>query len=93
MPDSITPAVLVETFGSPNITHPYSKYSLAEAVALAKNSASLNDEPIESLGTARTEIKRVMSACGHNWITGHVALDVLDAAIDGRDLLNDCRLI
>ncbi|MFZ3139141.1 hypothetical protein [Polaromonas sp.] len=91
MPDSRPPPV--ETFGSPNLTHPYVKYSLGEAVALAKNSASLNDEPIESLGAARTEIERVMRAGGYNWITGQVALDVLDVAIDGRDLLAECRLV
>lgn len=87
-----TTAHPVETFGSPNLTNPYIKYSLGEAVALAKNSASLNDEPIESLGAARTEIERVMRTGGHNWITGQAALDMLDAAIDGRDLRADCRL-
>jgi hypothetical protein len=28
----------------------------------------------------------------HLWCTGMAALDVLDAAIDGRDLRQSCRL-
>lgn len=83
----------VETFGHPNLNHPYTKYSLGEAVALTKGSASFNDTPIESLAAARAEIQRVMKATRHTWLTGLATLDVLDAAIDGRDLLADCRLV
>ena len=61
-------------------------------MALAKGSASFNDTPITSLAAARAEIGRVMHSIRHTWLTGFAALDVLDAAIDGRDLLADCRL-
>ena len=83
----------VETFGHSNLSHPYTKYSLGEAVALAKGLASIGDKPVESLAAARTEIERVMQAARHTWLTGFAALDVLNAAIDGRDLLADCRLV
>lgn len=48
--------------------------------------------PPASLEEARDVVKLMMSTACHAWITGMAALDVLDAAIDGRDLAESCRL-
>lgn len=82
-----------DTFGHPEVKHPYSPYSLSDAVKLARGIASIREETVSSLVEARTLIQRSAENSGHNWITGAVALDVLDAAIDGRDLLEDNRII
>jgi len=81
------------TFGAPNVRHPFSEYCLADAVQMAKGIASLWKETVNSLVEARVLIQRSAENSGHNWITGAVALDVLDAAIDGVDLKVINRII
>jgi hypothetical protein len=78
-----------DTFGHAEVSHPYSAYKLSEAVKMARGF----DEEVNSLVEARTLITDTARKCGFTWITGAVALDVLDAAIDGRDLLKDCRIM
>lgn len=76
------------------IKHPYADYKLSNAVALAKQlDSSAFDAPTASLVDARDVIAHVVAQIQHQWITGYCALDVLDAAIDGRDLTTNCRLI
>lgn len=78
----------------PAIKHPYTEYSLAEALGLAVGHRQLCLKPAPtSLEEAREVIREMADVSGFNWITGKAALDVLDAAIDGRDLTNDNRLI
>ena len=82
------------TFGAVDIKHPFAQYTLSQAVALAKQTAMLRDDPaVTSLSEAREAIQGAVKRSDHHWITGYAALDVLDAAIDGRDLSKDCRLI
>ncbi len=69
-------------------------YSLADAVRLANTEQSLGFQPkVTSLAQAREVIKARFKTVTHNWITGCCALDVLDAAIDGRDLKVDNRIV
>lgn len=82
-----------DTFGHAEVSHPYSAYKLSDAVRLAQGIASIRSEKVNSLLGARALIESSARNAGHNWITGAVALDVLDAAIDGRDLLEDCRIV
>lgn len=85
-----------ELFGLPNVKHPYSDYRLSDALQLAQNIAQLRaTERIElkSAEQARQVVKESLASAGHLWITGMTALDVLDAAIDGKDLLKNTRLI
>lgn len=82
------------TFGQPDIKHPYKEYRLSDAVQLAVNLASLRrHDPVTSLRLAREVVQDELSVVAFSWITGYVAMDVLDAAIDGRDLHNNSRLL
>lgn len=82
------------TFGQPDIKHPYKEYRLSDAVQLAVSLASLRRQaPVTSLQLAREVVQDELSVAACSWITGYVAMDVLDAAIDGRDLHNDSRLL
>ena len=84
----------VRTLGHPNVKHPYEVYCLEDAIGLANAKRTLNREPLViSLEQAREVVRSMLASRQHNWITGACALDVLDAAIDGRDLLTDNRLI
>lgn len=77
-----------------DLTHPYSDYTLKQAVELAQ--ATAKDAKLEdpkSLPQVRRIISDMMKRADHHWITGMVALDVLDAAIDGRDLKKSCRIV
>ncbi|MEX6780477.1 hypothetical protein [Pseudomonas aeruginosa] len=79
---------------STNVRHPFADYSLSDAVKLADSNRSLNLlPPVESLAEAREVVQGMSSRAGGTWITGMAALDVLDAAIENRDLRVSCRLI
>lgn len=78
----------------PDIKHPYTDYSLIEAVNLAVENAKMFDRKVpQSLEAVRDYINDMASRSGHNWMTGAAALDVLDAAIDGKDLRSNCRFL
>ena len=78
----------------PQISHPYAEYTLMDAVNLATNSCRAFNRPIPAtLAEVRDVIVRMQQSASHLWITGMAALDVLDAAIDGRDLTKDCRAL
>lgn len=78
----------------PDIQHPYTNYSLADAVRMAKNHAKwLGYPPLDTFVKVRDLIQSMMDRVGHTWLTGAAALDVLDAYIDDRDLTQDCRLV
>jgi hypothetical protein len=78
----------------PEIKHPYADYSLTDALHLASGHQSLCLKPAPTtLEEAREVVKEMEVRCGFNWITGKTALDVLDAAIDGRDLTQSSRMI
>jgi len=76
----------------PNISHPLVEYSLGEAVAQAVNHAGVfgRKAPV-SLREVRDYIKNLMQGTGDQWLTGYAALDVLDAAIDGKDVTKNHR--
>lgn len=78
----------------PEIKHPYADYSLTDALHLATGHRNLCLKPAPTtLEEAREVVKEMEVRCGFNWITGKTALDVLDAAIDGRDLTQSSRMI
>ena len=82
-----------ETFGHENLKHPLEDYCLADAVRLANAEQSICLKPnVTSLIQAREVVKAMFKSMSHTWITGCCALDVLDAAIDGRDLKTDNRI-
>lgn len=84
----------IELSNAANIGHPFAEYTLADAVRLANDNRSLNMlPPVGSLSEAREVIQSMHKRAGCNWITGMAALDVLDAAIENRDLKQSCRLI
>jgi hypothetical protein len=84
----------METFGHLNIRHPYEDYCLADAVLLANAEQSLGFKPkVESLAQAREVVKVAFKKMKHNWITGCCSLDVLDAAIDSKNLKTDNRIV
>lgn len=79
---------------SNNVRHPFANYSLSDAVKLADSNRNLNLlPPVESLAEAREVVQGMSNRAGGTWITGMAALDVLDAAIENRDLRASCRLI
>lgn len=83
---------VVETLSLPNLTHPFTEFCLADAVALANNNRRLNMLPeVTTLSEARSVVEDINSRTDHVWMTGLAALDVLDAAIDNRDLLQSSR--
>lgn len=88
----------------PVIQHPYTDYSLGDAVALAVNNARTfgRKEPVTLL-EVRDYILDMQRRTDHQWLTGfevrmypclltYAALDVLDAAIDGRDIAKNSRI-
>lgn len=84
----------IDLSGSANVHHPFADYTLTDAVRLANNHRSLNLlPPVKTLSETREVIKEMATRASFTWITGMVALDVLDAAIEGRDLHVSCRLI
>jgi hypothetical protein len=77
-----------------DIQHPYTKYSLGEAVAWAINNAQLFGRTKPStLIEVRDYCLKIQSRMDHQWLTGYAVLDVLDAAIDGRDLKSNSRIL
>lgn len=80
----------------PWILHPHAvhKYTLMDAVNLATAYYRTFNLPMPaSLAEVRDVVVRMQQSASPLWITGRLALDVLDAAIDGRDLTKDCRLV
>lgn len=76
------------------VRHPFADYTLTDAVKLANNNRNLNlMAPVATLTEARDVVQDMHSRAGSTWITGMAALDVLDAAIENRDLRASCRLI
>lgn len=93
MPPNTTPDDQ-STFGHADIKHPFAAYRLSDAVQLANAITKLqNCNPVASLAEAREVTELSASACNHTWLTGASALDVLDAAIDERDLAKSCRIL
>jgi hypothetical protein len=93
MPEANNLNTPTETFGHPNVKHPYANHTLADAVRVANGIADVRlQASVTSLSQARELVQSSMNACSHQWITGFCALDVLDASIDGRDLLASNRL-
>jgi len=83
-----------ETFGHPDARHPYTNFRLSDAVRIANNLRSLSFlPPVTSLAEARSVLQESSARTGHVWITGAAALDVLDAAVVGRDLIADNRIV
>lgn len=79
--------------GHANLKHPFADHSLADAVKIANNIKSLSlQRPVATLAEAREVIREAAKSAGHVWITGSCALDVLDAAIDGKDLSQRNRI-
>lgn len=77
----------------PVIRHPYAEYCLGDAVRLAVDYKRLRMEPEpKTLIEVRDVIVDMANRASHLWCTGMAALDVLDAAIDARDLRKSCRL-
>lgn len=77
----------------PAVAHPYTEYTLHDAVRLAVSNRQLQILPPPANLEEAREVIRAMAARGGVWITGMAALDVLDAAIDGRDLTQSCRIV
>lgn len=76
----------------PDIKHPFTKYALSDAVELAVSNAEMFKHKVPTtLEEVRSYISDMQSRAGHQWLTGYAALDVLDAAIDGKDINKDCR--
>lgn len=76
----------------PEMKHPFTNYTLAEAVDLAINNAKVFGRRIpETLSEVRKYIEEMAVRSGHNWLTGAAALDLLDAAIDNKEISKSCR--
>lgn len=77
----------LDSFTPPEVKHPFTDYTLAEAVKLAVGHAEafFHKRP-ETLVEVRAYIQGMTDRVNHNWLTGAAALDVLDAAIDGVEL-------
>ena len=77
----------------PVVNHPFTQYTLADAVNLAVANAKAFDHNVPgTLTEVREYIKGMYARCGHNWLTGAAALDVLDAAIAGTGIdVKTCR--
>ena len=77
----------------PEITHPHAEYKLADAVELVVGHCRLfgRQEP-SSLAEVRVELERLHAEVSHTWLTVNAALDVVEAAIDGKDLSASNRI-
>lgn len=71
----------------PAIRHPHTEYTLADAVEMVVGNCRLfgRAEPV-SLQQVRDELERMHAEVSHTWLTVRAGLDVLDAALDGKDL-------
>ena len=70
-----------------NLKHPFRDISLADAINIANGIASLRlDPPPHDLREVRALFVDQIQKAGHVWITGLAALDLLDAAIENRDI-------
>lgn len=77
----------------PDLSHPFAEYTLKDAVRLAISHSQLISQPApSSLEDVRKVIQQMWETANHLWTTGMAALDVLDAACDGRNLKHSCRL-
>ena len=75
-----------------DVRHPFTNYSLGDAIALAINNAkTFGRKSPTSLREVRDYIAGLMQRTDHQWLTGYAALDVLDAAIDGKDIRQNHR--
>lgn len=84
---------------SPNISellslqHPHAQFTVRDAVELALEASQEDQKPRpRTLRQVRDTIQVKCDALPHIWLKGMAALDVLDAAIDGRDLAESSRL-
>lgn len=77
----------------PDVRHPHMIYTLEDAVMLAVENARTFQRPVPStLSEVRDCIRDMQSRMDHQWLTGYAALDVLDAALDGRNIAKEGRL-
>lgn len=64
--------------------HPFHDYTLDDALALARSikygPLMMPSDPTPEILEAIELIRRELSTCGFNWITGQVALEVLRSA-------------
>ena len=75
---------LVASASHPERQHPYSDFSLLDAVLIAVNAADLSERPLPASLTEVREILCDLNNRAHfNWITGSYALDLLNAELDG----------
>lgn len=85
-------AVNRETFGFVNLSHPFRKYYLSDAVSLAVNTAAVKNKRVANLEEAREVVRDAFQNCSIEWSVGATALDVFDAAIERRDLTRYSRI-
>lgn len=70
-----------------DINHPTRELSLSQAIKIANGIANLRCEAAPyDLQEARALFADQLKRTDHVWITGLAALDLLDAAIAGRDI-------
>lgn len=66
-------------------THPIERVNLKSVVEGICNACELHKHPLPvTLDDARSLLKKMIDASPHQWLTGNVWLEVLDAVIDGR---------
>lgn len=88
-----------DTFGFPDVKHPYWDYSLSRAMNLTRKIATQTGKPVSSLADARAIIEYSKTIpplthhCDDHWISKDLALDMFDAAIDGKNLFRDSRFV
>lgn len=65
------------------VKHPYHDYTIADALALArqiKHGMPMPSDSPPDIPEAIEIVRRSLRTCGFNWITGQVALQVLRSA-------------
>ena len=75
------------------LQHPHAQFTVRDAVELAQGACAEDQKPRpRTLREVRAAIQVRSDGLPHIWLQGMAALDVLDAAIDGRDLAESSRL-
>lgn len=76
-----------------SLQHPHAQFTVRNAIELAVKASEEEQKPQpRTLRQVRDAIQARCDGLPHIWLTGMAALDVLDAAIDGRDLAESSRL-
>tara|TARA_B100002003_G_C13987561_1_gene477302 strand:- start:98 stop:526 length:429 start_codon:yes stop_codon:yes gene_type:complete len=70
----------------PHLKHCYADYTLVDAVQMVVNNANLHGNCLTNIEEVREYLTNSIRACGHVWITGERALELISAYKENKPI-------